>query len=417
MDKIPLHIVILAGGDSKRIGTGGPKALLDLCGLPLIEHIFRACKDLDAASYTLVLGPTHRPLIENWLVDSDYSGWNIVEQPQALGTGDAVRCALDSIDGDGQILVLCGDTPLIESETLELLISQGNSMLTAEVDSPYGLGRIIRSDSGELIDIVEEVDADETQLEINEINSGVYVLDIASLRESLQEASVENNQNEIYLTHSAVSVLKSKAGSTITLPIEESDQVLGVNTLSEFAWVTRLMREKILEEHLSFGVILDDPSTIFIEVDVAISPGVRVMPFSVLRKGVRVGKDCVVGPFAHLRSGVEMMEDSVVGNFVEVKNTTLEAGVKVKHLTYLGDAHVGKNANIGCGTITANYDGRNKHPTKIGDDAFIGSGSILIAPVNIGNKSTVAAGAVVTARHHVLDGETVAGVPARKFSK
>ena len=123
MDKIPLHIVILAGGDSKRIGTGGPKALLDLCGLPLIEHIFRACKDLDAASCTLVLGPTHRPLIENWLVDSDYSGWNIVEQPQALGTGDAVRCALDSIDGDGQILVLCGDTPLIESETLELLIS------------------------------------------------------------------------------------------------------------------------------------------------------------------------------------------------------------------------------------------------------------------------------------------------------
>ncbi|MFT7517414.1 MAG: bifunctional UDP-N-acetylglucosamine pyrophosphorylase/glucosamine-1-phosphate N-acetyltransferase [Myxococcota bacterium] len=417
MAELPLHVLVLAGGNSTRIRTGGPKALLDLCGIPLLEHIFRACEDLPAASRTLILGPTHRLGIESWLEESEHNEWDVVEQTVARGTGDAVKCGLETLPATGRLLILCGDTPLLRSSTLQLLVEQGDAMLTAEVDEPFGLGRIERSADGELLAIVEQSDANEEQLEICEINSGVFVLDIEKLHLALAHADNNNAQGEVYLTTAAVKVLQASNGATVTLPLDESEQVCGVNDLHEMVFVNRVLRERILSEHLDSGVIIDDPASTFIEVDVEIAPGTRIMPFCVLRSGVKIGADCVIGPFAHLRIGTELEDQAQIGNFVETKNAHFGEGAKSKHLTYLGDVEIGAKANIGCGTITANYDGTNKHRTTIGKQAFVGSGSILVAPVSIGDHATVGAGAVVTANHHVAAGETVVGVPAKKISK
>jgi len=417
MADLPLHVLVLAGGNSTRIRTGGPKALLDLCGIPLIEHIFRACEDLPAVSRTLILGPTHRAKVEGWLDESDHNEWNVVEQTVARGTGDAVLCGLEQLPPTGRLLILCGDTPLLRSSTLQLLLDQGDAMLTADVENPYGLGRIERDTEGELLAIIEQADASDEQLEICEINSGVFVLDIEKLRSALEAADDNNSQGEVYLTTPAVKVLQECNGATVTLPVDESEQISGVNDLHEMAYVNFVMRHRILEEHLDSGVIIDDPASTFIEVDVEIAPGARIMPYCVLRSNVKIGAECVVGPFAHLRGGTELDDRAQVGNFVETKNAHLGEGAKSKHLTYLGDVEIGAKSNIGCGTITANYDGKNKHKTTIGNNAFIGSGAILVAPVNVGDNATVGAGAVVTANHDVPAGEIVVGVPAKKISK
>lgn len=416
MAATPLHVLILAGGESTRIRTGGPKALLDLCGRPLLEHIFAAVEDMGAAvaSRTLILGPKHREPIEAWLGKTGHEDWKVVIQEVARGTGDAVRCGLEVLPEDGRLLILCGDTPLLEAETLAMLAEQDNAMLTAVVGDPTGLGRIERGGQGELLGIVEEADADEVQKELREINSGVFILEMGPLREALAGVGTDNAQGEVYLTDAAVAVLQSRGGATVCLEDDE-DQVLGVNDLSQFATASLLMRERILGAHLAAGVVIDDPASTYVEVDVRIGPGARIMPFCVLRRGVEVGPGAEVGPFAHLRPGTVLGEGAAVGNFVETKNAVLGAGAKSKHLTYLGDVEVGARANIGCGTITANYDGKAKHRTVIGERAFIGSGSVLVAPVVVGEGATTGAGAVVTSGHDVAPGDTVVGVPAKPF--
>ncbi|MDP7062277.1 MAG: NTP transferase domain-containing protein [Planctomycetota bacterium] len=408
----PLHVLILAGGESTRLCTGGPKALLDICGRPLLEHIFAATDDLAPASRVLVLGPRHREPIEAWLDKAGHSDWQVVIQELARGTGDAVACALEVLPEEGRLLVLCGDTPLLSGSTLKMLVEQGDAMLTAVVPNPFGLGRIERDANGALLGIVEQADASEQQQQIDEINSGVFVLDIATLRAALKNVTTDNAQGEIYLTDAAVEVLKARTGATVCLE-DDWEQVLGVNDLHEFSHVSMLMREQKMGEYLSQGVIIDDPATTFIECDVEIGPGTRIMPFCVLRRGVKVGSGCEVGPFAHLRPGTVMEDGAQVGDFVETKNAHFGPGAKAKHLSYLGDAVIGARANIGCGTITANYDGKNKHQTRIGARAFIGSGAVLVAPVNVGDDATVGAGAVVTANHDVEAGATVVGVPAK----
>lgn len=411
-----LHVLILAGGESSRLRTGGPKALLDLCGRPLLEHIFEATAKLEAASRVLVLGPKHREPIEGWLQKSGHADWQVVIQEVARGTGDAVSCALEVLPQEGRLLVLCGDTPLLRRETLELLVEQGNGMLTALVPDPFGLGRIERDEEGALQGIVEQADASEEQEEIDEINSGVFVLDIAKLRVALAGVGTDNAQGEVYLTDAAVQVLKETTGATVCIE-DEWEQVLGINDLHEFSRASLLMRERILSDHMAAGVILDDPSSTHIEVDVEIGPGSRIRPFCVISKGVSIGQGCSVGPFAYLRPGTRMDDGSVIGDFVETKNAHLGPGAKAKHLTYLGDVTIGAKANIGCGTITANYDGKNKHQTTIGDRAFIGSGSVLVSPVKVGDDATTGAGSIVTANHDVPDGVTVVGVPAKPFPK
>lgn len=410
----PLHVLILAGGESSRLRTGGPKALLELSGRPLLEHIFAATEELEVASRVLVLGPKHRDPIEEWLRKAGHDDWQVVIQEVARGTGDAVSCALEVLPAEGRLLILCGDTPLLQGETLRLLVEQGDAMLTAVVPDPFGLGRIERNEEGALVGIVEQADANDVQQEIDEINSGVFVLDMKALRKALACVGSDNAQGEIYLTDAAVEVLKASTGATVCLE-EDWEQAMGINDLHEFAQANLLMRERVLSEHMTNGVILEDPSSTHIETGVEIGPGSRILPFCVIKRGVSIGKGCSVGPFAYLRSGTRMDDGSIIGDFVETKNAHLGPGAKAKHLTYLGDVTIGAKANIGCGTITANYDGKNKHQTVIGERAFIGSGTVLVSPVKIGDDATTGAGSVVTSNHDVPDGTTVIGVPAKPF--
>jgi len=409
-----LHVLILAGGESSRLRTGGPKALLELSGRPLLEHIFAATEGLEVASRVLVLGPKHREPIEKWLAKAGHDDWQVVIQEVARGTGDAVSCALEVLPADGRLLVLCGDTPLLQADTLELLVEQGNAMLTAVVPDPFGLGRIERDGEGALLGIVEQADANDAQQEIEEINSGVFVLEMKALRTALAGVGSDNAQGEIYLTDAAVKVLTATTGATVCLE-EDWEQTMGINDLHEFAQANLLMRERVLTHHMTNGVILDDPSSTHIETGVEIGPGTRILPFCVIKRGVSIGKGCSVGPFAYLRPGTRMDDGAVIGDFVETKNAHLGPGAKAKHLTYLGDVTLGAKANIGCGTITANYDGKHKHQTVIGERAFIGSGTVLVAPVKVGDDATTGAGSVVTSNRDVPDGTTVIGVPAKPF--
>jgi len=413
-----LHVLVLAGGNSTRTRTGGPKALLDLCGLPLLEHVFRAVDPLQAGEHAIVLGPTHREPIEAWMQKSGRhveagGGWKIAIQPQALGTGDAVACGLSQLPEQGRLLILCGDTPMLTTDTLSALVQQeGDCLLTALCEDPTGYGRVLYEEDGRVLRIVEESDADEEIQQVGEINAGVYLLDIAALRSALQEVKTDNAQGEFYLPDAAVAILRSREGVCVCLEDGESE-ILGVNTLQQHATAQYLLRERRLDEMMTAGVIIDDPATAYIEFDVEIGPGTRVHPCTVIRSGVKIGAGCEVGPFAQIRVGTQMHDGSVIGNFVETKNTQLESGAKAKHLTYLGDAQVGAKANIGCGTITANYDGKKKHRTEIGAGAFIGSGTVLVAPVRIGAGAMTAAGSVVLKGRHVDDGDIVGGVPAR----
>lgn len=414
-----LHIVVLAGGDSTRIRTGGPKALLDLCGRPLLEHVFLAAAGSAAdsvlarpASRTLVLGPRHREAVAGWLEKSAYKDYRVVLQPEPRGTGDAVRCALEGLPAAGRALILMGDTPLLASDVLEELAASRNALLTAIVPDPSGYGRIVRDEEGAMLAIVEDRDADEEQRGIEEVNAGVYVLELGPLRAALARTGSANAQRELYLTDAACAVLQELGGSTVCLA-EDPDQIFGVNDLFDFARAAAALRERILGVHMLQGVIVEDPATTFVDCGVEIAPGARLLPFTVVRHGVKIGPRCVVGPFSHLRPGTVLEEGAEIGNFVETKNAHVGAGAKAKHLSYLGDAEIGARANVGCGTITANWDGKLKHRTVIGERAFIGSGTVLVAPVRIGAGATTAAGAVVLHGRDVPDGATVAGVPAR----
>lgn len=411
-------MIVLAGGDSTRVRTGGPKALLDLCGSPLLAHVLRAAEGepgsalAAARSRTLVVGPRHREPIEAWLRGSAHSGWRVALQERPRGTGDAVGCALPGLPEDGRALILCGDTPLLRAEVLDALVAEGPAMLTAIVPDPSGYGRILRDAEGALSGIVEERDADEAQREIAEVNAGVYLLPLPALRRALAGLGTDNAQGELYLTDAALRVLHEAGGASVCLQ-EEWEQILGVNDLADFAAAQAVARERILFGHMLAGVVVDDPASTWIEEGVEIAPGARVMPFTVIRRGVRVGPGCVVGPFAHLRPGTVLAEKAEIGNFVETKNAEIGPGAKAKHLSYLGDVSVGEKANVGCGTITANWDGKAKHRTVIGARAFVGSGTVLVAPVRVGAGATTAAGAVVLKGRDVPDGTVVAGVPAR----
>ncbi len=407
-----VHVLVLAGGESTRIRTGSPKALLDLCGRPLLDHVLAAAEQVPAASRTLVLGTTHREPVESWLAGSGREGWQVAIQEQARGTADAVMAAFPLLPETGKLLILCGDTPLLTPETLQFLVEQpGGALLTAEMQDPTGYGRILRDEEGGLAGIVEQADCDEEQEGIVEVNAGVYALDLAALRQAASGLGSDNAQGEFYLTDAAVEVLQGTEGVIATLA--EPEEMLGVNTLADLAEANAVLRTTILEHHLSRGVIFDDPGSAYVEDGVEIGPGTKIMPFCVIRRGVRIGAGCAVGPFAHLRVGTVLADGAEVGNFVETKNAALGEKAKAKHLTYLGDAVIGARANIGCGTITANYDGKHKHRTEIGEKAFIGSGTVLVAPVKVGAGALTAAGAVVLRGRDVPEGGVVAGVPAR----
>jgi bifunctional UDP-N-acetylglucosamine pyrophosphorylase/glucosamine-1-phosphate N-acetyltransferase len=319
-------------------------------------------------------------------------------------------------------VVVNGDVPQVEAEDLRALLARhretgaGATMLTGRAADPGRLGRVLRDRAGAFRSVVEAADATPEELAVPEFNTGIYAFDLAVLRPAVVDLPRGNAQREEYLPDVLPRVLA--AGRRVEAqPARDGSALLGVNTPAELARAVGAIRARIVSRHLEAGVHVVDPASTVIEVDVEIAPGARILPFTYLAHGCRVGPDCVVGPFAHLRGGTVLDAGVHVGNFVEVKASTLHRNVRAKHLAYLGDAEVGEGANVGCGVITANYDGTSKHRTRIGARARIGSGTVLVAPVSVGEGAVTGANSVVVARRDVPPGSVVAGVPARPLPK
>lgn len=412
----PLAVIVLAAGMGTRTRVSLPKVLLPLCGFSLLDTVLTTVARLNPARAVVVLHHG-REQIEATL--SAHEGLEIVDQGEPRGTGHAVQVGMQALEGfEGDVLVVYGDVPLIEAETLrELCLRKGSgaaSILTAFASPPEGMGRILRDGEGQLTGIREQRDCSEKELAIEEFNAGFYCFDAQRLPAALAALSDDNAQGELYLTDTIAGFL-AQGEQVTTVSLEDSEQVAGVNTLADLAFVRTVMQERILLEHMQNGVLIEDPATTYIDQGVSIGADTHILPCSVIRAGVSIGSGCEVGPFAHLRVGTFIDDGAEVGNFVECKKTMLGKGSKAKHLTYLGDTTVGEGANIGAGTITANYDGSLKHPTLIGDGAFIGSGTVIVAPSKVGERATTGAGAIVTKNSAIPPDDVVVGVPARSL--
>ena len=415
-------VCILAAGQGTRMRSSGPKVLHPLCGRSMLGWVLEQARALEPERIVVVVGhgaDEVRAHVEQHEPDPRI---RFVLQTERLGTGHAVRCALDELrEGpDGPVVVLYGDMPLLTSESLEALLARKAGARAAAVTAvpahPRGFGRVVRDAAGAFQGVVEEKDASPDQLAIREVNVGVYAFERDDLLEFLPALSNDNAQGEYYLTDVPAMVLE-RGGEVATLTLTDEREAIGINTLSHLAEARAEIQARILERHLEAGVRIVDPATTYVDHGVTIGAGTRIQPCVVVHAGVEIGADCEIGPFAQLRPGARLQDRSKLGNFCEMKNATLGEGSKASHLSYMGDVTIGPKANIGAGTIVANYDGKQKHPTEIGAGAFVGSGSVLIAPCKIGDRALTGGGAVVTRNTEIPEGEAWVGVPARPLRK
>jgi bifunctional UDP-N-acetylglucosamine pyrophosphorylase/glucosamine-1-phosphate N-acetyltransferase len=454
-----LDVLILAAGLGTRMRSGLAKVLHRLDGRPLINHVSRTASALAPQKIYVVIGHQGEDVKSAVLEEFDSEQAIFVEQKEQLGTGDAVNAARDQLgDKDSTLLVLSGDVPLIRPETLAGLVQHHHghrgkgaacTILTVRLKDPFGYGRIVRDREGLFEKIVEQKDADENERQIAEINAGIYAFDTRKLFAALAKVQNNNSQGEYYLTD--VPALLKEAGEDVAI-FQHSDayEVEGVNNRAQLADLERLINRRTISRlMLDYGVTFIDPKNAYIHESVRIGrdtvihsnvtiegeteigdgctihSGTRITNSRVghgveirdncLIQDSEIGNDCTVGPMAHLRGHARMQPKSKVGNFVELKKTTLGAGSKASHLTYLGDATIGENTNIGAGTVTCNYDGKNKNETHIGDNVRIGSDTMLVAPVEVGDGAVTAAGSVVI--ENVEADSLVAGVPAKLKKK
>jgi len=423
-------VIVLAAGEGTRMKSSLPKVLHKISGRTILEHLLNAVSEVESKEVRVVVGAGSQEVTEA-LSTFSKSAKSVLQEVRR-GTGDAVRIALADSPATGTVLVCAGDTPLLTSQTLRSIVESHSksgaaaTVLTAELPDPFGYGRIVKA-NGELISIVEERDADKDQREITEINSGVYLFDIAALRDSLTKLDKKNSQGEEYLTD-VIGILREAGKSVGTYLTEDFTEILGVNDRSQLADVSALLRDRINEALMLSGVTIVDSASTWIdlnaeiEADVRIEPGTSIQGKSKIKAGAvigprttlvdcevgaaaqiieshcessKIGNQAKVGPYAHLRSGTVLAGDVKVGSFVETKNAHVGEGSKVPHLSYVGDAEIGKETNIGAATIFVNYDGVEKHQTKVGDHVRIGSDSMLIAPVTIGDGAYTAAGSVI----------------------
>ena len=410
--------IVLAAGEGTRMLSSRSKVLHGLFGKTIIEHVVDALRRCGITDVTVVAGKNLEDL--KLLLNAQV---HLVLQTKRLGTGHAVQCCESWFKGfKGHTVVLAGDAPLILGTTLADFIkrhaaeSADASILTAELENPQGYGRILRDYSGHVSGIREDLDASPLEREIKEINSGIYVFQTGKLFESLKEIKPANSKKEYYLTD-VIGVFVKKQWPVKAYPLAKGDELLGINTRKDMAEATRVLWKRNIDFQLERGVTVVSPENTYIESGVRIGRDTVIHPFSHIEKDVTIGKNCQIGPFCKIRSGSRIKDGAVVGSFVEVVRSTVGEKSMVKHLTYLGDAEVGKGVNIGAGTITANYDGKNKNKTRIGDGAFIGCDTILIAPVSVGKKAKTGAGSVVPRGKNVPARSTVAGVPAKILSK
>ncbi|MCB0868202.1 MAG: bifunctional UDP-N-acetylglucosamine diphosphorylase/glucosamine-1-phosphate N-acetyltransferase GlmU [Solirubrobacterales bacterium] len=420
----------MAAGQGTRMRSSLPKVLHPVCGRPMIAWPILAARQAGADRVAVIVSPDRN------LGDALPDGVETIEQPESNGTGGAVRSALEIVRESPRVLVLSGDVPLISSDVITgLLASQDESgasatVMTAVLDDPGSYGRIVRGGDGTIRKIVEakaDGDATREELAIREINSGTYVFDGESLAWALGELSSDNAQGEYYLTD-VIAVMRSR-GELVTAHVSKDPAInLGVNNRSDLSVVEAEARQRILERHMLAGVTIVDPATTWIDAGVTIGQDSRIEPGTSLRGATELGEStvvgphstvidsgigdrsevihsyvnlcelgegCSVGPFAYLRPGAKLADGARAGTFVEVKNSNVGAGSKIPHLSYVGDADIGDGSNLGAGTITANYDGREKHRTKIGSNVRIGVDTMLVAPVEVGDGAYTGAGAVI----------------------
>ncbi|MBP2002701.1 bifunctional UDP-N-acetylglucosamine pyrophosphorylase/glucosamine-1-phosphate N-acetyltransferase [Paenibacillus shirakamiensis] len=429
--------VVLAAGQGKRMKSKLYKVLHPVCGKPMVGHVLDTVKTVNCERSIVVVGHGAEAVQSYLGTSAEY-----VLQEQQLGTGHAVKQAKALIGSEeGTTIVICGDTPLVTSETLEELMQLHQSknaaatVLTAIMDNPKGYGRVIRAKDGSVVQIVEQKDCTPEQDAVQEINTGTYCFDNAKLFEALDKVTNSNAQHEYYLTD-VIGILVNDQEFVGAYVTDDHAESIGVNDRIALSEAEGFMRERITRKHMINGVTIIDPSSTYIGADVIIGSDTVIYPGTWITGHTTIGEDCTigpgaeiadsvlqdrvtvkhsvlqeaeagsgtsVGPFAYLRPGTKLGADVKVGDFVEIKNATLDDGSKVSHLSYIGDAKVGKNVNIGCGAITVNYDGYNKSITEIEDDAFIGSNVNLIAPVKVGKGAYVVAGSTIT--HSVSDND------------
>lgn len=451
----PLNVLVMAAGLGTRMKSKRAKVLHELGGRPLIAHVVRTAQSLEPKTILVIVGHQAEEVEQAVLAEvGELASFAI--QAKQRGTGDAVESARKQLeDSDSLVLLLSGDVPLIRAETLRKLIEHHRAtdaactILAVRLENPTGYGRIIRDENGWLEKIVEQKDASEEERKVREINSGIYCFESNDLFEALKRVEPKNQQGEYYLTD--VAEILNSSGRKVEVVIHtDAREVSGINTRAELAEFENLIRRNAVRRlMLEAGVTFIDPSHAYISPDAEIGRDTVIYPNvaiegntvigenCVIRSGARisnsklgdnvtvkdhsiimdseVASNCSVGPFAHLRMNAVLEEKATVGNFVEVKKSRLKRGVKAMHLTYLGDATIGERTNIGAGTVTCNYDGKNKHETIIEDDVKIGSDTMLVAPVRVGSRSVTGAGSVVT--KDVPPDSLVAGVPAEVKKK
>lgn len=424
------YAVILAAGQGTRMKSKLYKVLHPVCGKPMVEHVIDHVAKLNMKKIVTVIGHGAEKVKQYLGEKCEY-----VLQEEQLGTAHAVRQA-DSLlsDKEGTTLVICGDTPLITPDTMKALFEHHTktnakaTILTAYSDNPTGYGRIIRGASGLVEKIVEHKDANESELKVKEINTGTYCFDNLSLFQALKEVKNDNVQGEYYLPD-VIEILKNKGETISAYQTDDMEETLGVNDRIALSEAENIMKRRLNTFHMKNGVTIIDPANTYISAEAIIGSDMVIYPGTVIKGKTIIGADCTIGPnseidncnigertvvrhsaaydseigndvnigpFAHIRPQSTLHDEVKIGNFVEVKKSILGIGSKVSHLSYIGDAEVGKDVNIGCGSITVNYDGEKKHITKIEDGVFVGCNTNLVAPVTIGKDSFIAAGSTIT---------------------
>jgi bifunctional UDP-N-acetylglucosamine pyrophosphorylase/glucosamine-1-phosphate N-acetyltransferase len=425
-----LSTIILAAGQGTRMNSKKPKVLHEVAGLPLVEHVIRLSEALSDCQPVVVIGHG----AEEVQASLSHLEVSFVLQKEQLGTGHAVMMARDFIEKESSILVLYGDTPLIREHTILDFIEKHRanknqlSVLSMRLDDPAGYGRILRRKDGGLSGIIEHKDADEGQRAIDEVNSGIYLINGERLLAHIDEIENNNVQKEFYLTD-IVEIFAHQGYNVDAYCVEDSQEMLGINTRVQLAQAESVFRKRISQHWMIEGVTIIDPENTYIDPDVTIGQDSIIYPGTMLRGQTIIGRDCligpravienseisdgvhiresqvidssidentVVGPYAYIRPGSEIGKSVKIGDFVEIKKSQIGDGTKISHLTYVGDAKVGKSVNLGCGVVFVNYDGVKKSRTEIGDRSFIGCNVNLVAPVTVAEDAYVAAGTTVT---------------------
>lgn len=425
--------IVLAAGEGTRMKSSRPKVVHEVLGKSMVQWVVDAARTAGVDRCVVVVGNGAEQVEALFAGDADVE---CVLQEQRLGTGHAVRAALEKTQvEDGQVLVLCGDTPLLRAETLKSLVDasmspahEAGALLTMTYDDPTGYGRVMVAEDGCATAIVEQKDCTAEQALVKTCNAGVYCFDAGLLRAHISELTCENAQKEYYLTD-MVGILRAHGAAMAAVDCPDAVELMGVNSRIQLAQASRAMQERINLTHMAAGVTMLDPTQVWIGPDVTIGRDTEILPGTMLWGDTHIGENCVVGPQtrltdtrvgsgcvvdetvavqavidndvecgprAYLRPGAHLCDGSKAGTHVEIKKSTVGKGSKVPHLSYIGDCTIGEGVNIGAGTITCNYDGKNKNATTIGDGTFIGSDTMLVAPVNIGSRCTVGAGSTIT---------------------